>query len=99
MAAAGPPQRRPHPGPDPRRAERAAAHPRDNEALLLAAHLLTRSALAPWYDIEVRAHARTMLLAAETQPAPEHSAAAEQLRRALVEAGKVDFARTTSMTS
>ncbi|MFC8863261.1 hypothetical protein BCL80_11547 [Streptomyces avidinii] len=80
-------------------AERAAAHPRDNDALLLAAHLLTRSALAPWHDIEVRAHARTLLLAADAQPAPEHPAATEQLRRALVEAGEVDLARTTSTTS
>ncbi|MGW0564447.1 hypothetical protein ACWDZ4_28550 [Streptomyces sp. NPDC003016] len=80
-------------------AERAAAHPRDNDALLLAAHLLTRSALAPWHDIEVRAHARTLLLAAEAQPAPEHPAATEQLRRALVEAGEVDLARTTWTTS
>ncbi|WP_274036666.1 hypothetical protein [Streptomyces sp. MMBL 11-1] len=62
MAAVGPPQRRPHPGPGLRcqhRTRRAAAHPRDNDALLLAAHLLTRSALAPWHDIEVRVHART----------------------------------------
>ncbi|MDP5315569.1 hypothetical protein [Streptomyces poriferorum] len=80
-------------------AERAAAHPRDNDALLLAAHLLTRSALAPWYDIEVRAHARTLLLAADAQPAPEHVAATEQLRRTLVDAGEMDLARTTPTTS
>lgn len=80
-------------------AERAAAHPRDNDALLLTAHLLTRSALAPWHDIEVRAHARTLLLATEAQPAPEHPAGTEQLRRALVEAGEVDLARTTWTTS
>ncbi|MFI7236966.1 hypothetical protein [Streptomyces cyaneofuscatus] len=80
-------------------AERAAAHPYDRDALLLAAHLLTRSALAPWHDIEVRAHARTLLLTADAQPTPEHPAEIEQLRRALVEAGEVDLARTTSTTS
>ncbi|MEU8701654.1 hypothetical protein AB0C61_29165 [Streptomyces sp. NPDC048680] len=63
------------------------------------AHLLTRSALAPWHDIEARAHARILLLAADAQPAPEHPAATEQLRRALVEAGEVDLARTTSTNS
>lgn len=47
-------------------AERVAAHPRDNDALLLAT---------------------------DVQPAPEHPAATEQLRRALVEAGEVDLAR------
>ncbi|MER7990330.1 hypothetical protein ABTY53_32795 [Streptomyces noursei] len=49
--------------------ERAAAHPREPEALLLAAHVLTRP--APWHDIEVRAHARALLLAAEALPAPD----------------------------
>ncbi|WP_446046438.1 hypothetical protein [Streptomyces olivaceus] len=62
-------------------AERAA-HPREEDALLLAAHLLTRAALGPWYDIEVRAHARILLLAAEAPgPLP---AATERLRLALV---------------
>ncbi len=80
-------------------AERAAAHPHDSDALLLTAHLLTRSALAPWHDIEVRAHARPLLLTADAQPTPEHLAETEQLRLALVEAGEVDLARTTSTTS
>ncbi|MEO3978967.1 hypothetical protein [Streptomyces sp. CAU 1734] len=79
-------------------AARAAAHPCDDDALFLAAHLLTRPAPDPWHDIEVRAHARTLLLAAEAQPAPDRSTATELLRRALVEAGEVDLARTTSTT-
>ncbi|MFK0142468.1 hypothetical protein [Streptomyces murinus] len=79
-------------------AERAAAHPFEDDALLLAAHLLTRPAPDPWYDIEVRAHARTLLLAAEAGTAPGRPAATDLLRRALVEAGEVDLARTTSTT-
>ncbi|MGW4268705.1 hypothetical protein [Streptomyces californicus] len=79
-------------------AERAAAHPREDDALLLAAHLLTRPAPDPWHDVEVRAHARTLLLAAEALPAPDRPAGAERLRRALVEAGEVDLARTKSTT-
>ncbi|MFI5740976.1 hypothetical protein ACIA9I_21720 [Streptomyces anulatus] len=66
----------------------SAAHPRDSDAPLLAPHLLIRSALAPWHDIEVRAHARTLLLAADAQPVPEH-----------IEAREVDLARTASTTS
>ncbi|MFE7485166.1 hypothetical protein [Streptomyces sp. NPDC057552] len=79
-------------------AARAAAHPREDDALLLAAHLLTRPAPAPWHDVEVRAHARDLLLAAEALPFPDRPAGTEQLRRALVEAGEVDLARTTSTT-
>ncbi|MFJ4700463.1 hypothetical protein ACIP5N_22210 [Streptomyces sp. NPDC088768] len=79
-------------------AARAAAHPREDDALLLAAHLLTRPAPDPWHDVEVRAHARTLLLAAEALPAPDRPAGTERLRRALVEAGEVDLARTTSTT-
>jgi hypothetical protein len=74
-------------------AERAAAHPRHPDALLLAAHLLTRPAPGPSYDAGVLQHARTLFEAATNLPAPERPAATEQLRRALVEAGEVDIAR------
>ncbi|MGW4823202.1 hypothetical protein ACWEP4_30580 [Streptomyces sp. NPDC004227] len=76
-------------------AERAAGHPRSPDALLLAAHLLTRPAPDPWYDAEVRQQARALLQAAAALPAAECPAQVEQLRRALVEAGEVDLARTT----
>lgn len=62
-------------------AERAVAHPREPDALLLAAFLLTRPTFEAWYDAEVRAHARTLLLAAVALPAPGRPAATEQLRR------------------
>ncbi|MEV7068557.1 hypothetical protein AB0N97_38125 [Streptomyces collinus] len=41
-------------------AERAAAHPRSPDALLLAAHLLNRPAPSPLYDADVRRHARAL---------------------------------------
>lgn len=74
-------------------AERAAAHPRSPDALLLAAHLLTRPAPDPEYGADVRRHARALLQAAAALPAAERPAEEEQLRRALVEAGEVDLAR------
>ncbi|MFF8994501.1 hypothetical protein ACF09H_32175 [Streptomyces sp. NPDC014983] len=77
-------------------AERAAAHPRARDALLLAAHLLTRPASEGAYDGDVRRHARTLLRAAEVLPAPERPAETAQLRRALVEAGEVDLAGAPS---
>ncbi|MFF9786368.1 hypothetical protein [Streptomyces nigrescens] len=75
-------------------AERAASHPRSPDALLLAAYLLTRPAPAPWYDAEVRWHARTLLQAAAALPAADRPAETGQLRQALVEAGEVDIAQT-----
>ncbi|WP_405429650.1 hypothetical protein [Streptomyces anulatus] len=80
-------------------AERATAHPKNLDALRLAAHLLTGPAPRGGQDPDVRRHARALLQAAQALPAPEHPEAIEQLRRALVEAGEVDLARTTSMTS
>ncbi|WP_199800767.1 hypothetical protein [Streptomyces marianii] len=77
-------------------AERAAAHPRSPDALLLAAHLLTRPAPDPAYDTDVRRHARALLQAAAALPETERPAETEQLRRALVEAGEVDLAQTDS---
>ncbi|MFD8396369.1 hypothetical protein ACFV2N_46160 [Streptomyces sp. NPDC059680] len=77
-------------------AERAAGHPRSPDALLLAAALLTRPTPAPEYDADVRRHARALLQAAAALPEAERPAQAEQLRRALVEAGEVDLARTTA---
>ncbi|GHG13532.1 hypothetical protein GCM10017667_54320 [Streptomyces filamentosus] len=74
-------------------AERAAAHPREPDALLLATHLLARPG-APEYDADVRQHARALLQAAAALPEAERPAEAEQLRRALVEAGEVDLAQT-----
>lgn len=79
-------------------AERAAAHPREPDALLLAAHLLTRPAPEAAYDGDVRRHARALLQAAEALPAPVPPAAAAQLRRALVEAGEVDLAGAPAAT-
>ncbi|MGW7196211.1 hypothetical protein [Streptomyces chryseus] len=76
-------------------AERAAGHPRSPDALLLAAHLLTRPGPAPWYDADVCRHARALLQAAVALPAAERPAETEQLRRALVDAGEVDLAQTT----
>ncbi|MER8120662.1 hypothetical protein [Streptomyces sp. NPDC094031] len=77
-------------------AERAAAHPREPDALLLAAHLLTRPAPETAYDAGVRRHARALLQAAEALPAPHRPTAAAQLRRALIEAGEVDLAGAPS---
>ncbi|MFC8704904.1 hypothetical protein ACFUIV_22335 [Streptomyces anulatus] len=73
-------------------AERAAAHPREPDALLLAVHLLTRPAPEGAHDSDVRHHARALLQAAEALLAPDRPAEAAQLRRALVEAGEVDLA-------
>ncbi len=71
-------------------AERAAAHPGSPDALLLAAHLLTCP--APEYDADIRHHARALLQAATALPETERPAEAEQLRRAMIEAGEVDLA-------
>jgi hypothetical protein len=76
-------------------AERAASHPRSPDALLLAAHLLTRPSI-PLYDADVRRHARALLQAAEVLPQTERPAETQQLRRALIEAGEVDLAQTTA---
>jgi hypothetical protein len=73
-------------------AERAAAHPREPDALLLAAHLLTRPVPEGAHDGDIRRHARALLQAAEALPAPDRPAEAAQLRRALIEAGEVDLA-------
>ncbi|MFE0775388.1 hypothetical protein [Streptomyces sp. NPDC058861] len=78
-------------------AERAAAHPRSPDALILAARLLTRPA-DPAYGTGVRRHARALLQAAEALPETERPAQTEDLRRALVEAGEVDLARVTAVT-
>ncbi|MEU6071061.1 hypothetical protein ABZ864_43120 [Streptomyces sp. NPDC047082] len=80
-------------------AERAAAHPHHPDALLLAAHLLTRPAPEPSYDAEVRRHARTLLEATTALPAGERPAETEQLRLALVEAGEVDTAQMPATVS
>ncbi|MFE1190200.1 hypothetical protein [[Kitasatospora] papulosa] len=79
-------------------AARAAAHPRDPDALLLAVHLLTRPAPEDAYDGDVRHHARALLQAAEALPVPDRPAEAAQLRRALVEAGEVDLAQAPATT-
>ncbi|MEV7157266.1 hypothetical protein AB0N77_22005 [Streptomyces misionensis] len=79
-------------------AARAAAHPRKPDALLLAAHLLTRPAPDGAYDGDVRRHARALLRAAEALPAPERPAETAQLRRALVEAGEVGLAGAPATT-
>ncbi|MFJ6438711.1 hypothetical protein [Streptomyces sp. NPDC091416] len=55
-------------------AERAAAHPREPDALLLAVHLLTRPAPEGTHDSDVRHHARALLQAAEALPAPDRPA-------------------------
>lgn len=78
-------------------AERAAAHPREPDALLLTVHLLTRPAPEGAHD-SVRHHARALLQAAEALPAPDRPAEAAQLRRALVEAGEVDLAHAPATT-
>lgn len=74
-------------------AERGAGHPRNPDALLLAAHLLTRPASETWDDVDVRRHARTLLEAAVALPAAERPAETEELRRALIDAGDVQAAR------
>ncbi|MGW2722412.1 hypothetical protein [Streptomyces sp. NPDC001492] len=75
-------------------AERAADHPRSPDALLLAAHLLIPTEPGPGYNTEVRWHARALLEAAVALPAAERPAETEQLRRALIDAGEIQAART-----
>ncbi|MFF9458629.1 hypothetical protein [Streptomyces flaveolus] len=74
-------------------AERAAGHPHSPDALLLAAHLLTRPAPDLEYDADIRRHARTLLEAAVALPAADRPAETERLRRALIEAGEIQAAR------
>ncbi|MEU0678190.1 hypothetical protein ABZ330_36125 [Streptomyces sp. NPDC006172] len=73
-------------------AHRAASHPGREDALLLAALLLTHPA-GTWQDEPVRRHARTLLDAAAARPHTERPAAFLELRTALVNAGDVDAAR------
>ncbi|WP_274036751.1 hypothetical protein [Streptomyces sp. MMBL 11-1] len=73
-------------------AERAAAHPGSQDALLLA-ELLVTHAPGTWTDTAVRGHARTLLDATTALPAPERPPAWQGLRRALVNAGDVAAAR------
>ncbi|MFF6829961.1 hypothetical protein [Streptomyces longwoodensis] len=73
-------------------AERAAAHPGSQDALLLA-ELLVTHAPGTWTDPAVRGHARALLDAAAALPAAERPAAWQGLRGALVNAGDVDAAR------
>ncbi|MFF8992615.1 hypothetical protein ACF09H_22300 [Streptomyces sp. NPDC014983] len=73
-------------------AERAAAHPGSQDALLLA-ELLVTYAPGTWRDTAVRRHARTLLDATAALPADERPAAWQGLRRALVNAGDVAAAR------
>nr|WP_181411994.1 hypothetical protein [Streptomyces sp. F12] len=73
-------------------AERAAAHPGSQDALLLA-ELLVTHAPGTWTDPAVRGHARTLLDATAALPAAERPAAWQGLRRALVNAGDVAAAR------
>ncbi|MFF7946623.1 hypothetical protein [Streptomyces griseorubiginosus] len=75
-------------------AERAAGHPRSPDALLLAAHLLIPTEPGPGYDTEVRRHAWALLEAAVALPSAERPAETEQLRRALIDAGEIQAART-----
>ncbi|MEU4077729.1 hypothetical protein [Streptomyces venezuelae] len=77
-------------------AERAAVHPREPDALLLAVHLLTRPSPEGVYDGDVRRHARALFQAAAALPETERPAETEQLRRALVEAGEVDLVQPAS---
>ncbi|MEV7156951.1 hypothetical protein AB0N77_20360 [Streptomyces misionensis] len=73
-------------------AERAAAHPGSQDALLLA-ELLVTHAPGTWTDTAVRGHARTLLDATAALHAAERPAAWQGLRRALVNAGDVAAAR------
>ncbi len=73
-------------------AERAAARPGSQDALLLA-ELLVTHAPGTWTDTAVRGHARTLLDATAALPAPERPPAWKGLRRALVNAGDVAAAR------
>ncbi|MFJ4680606.1 hypothetical protein [Kitasatospora sp. NPDC088783] len=69
-------------------AERAAGHPRDCDALRLAAHLVAHPAEA-WQDHHVRDQARRLLAGADTADpaAGTEVEAVRQLREALVDAG------------
>lgn len=73
-------------------AERAAAHPGSQDALLLAVLLVTHTP-GTWTDTAVRGHARTLLDATAAMPAAERPPAWQGLREALVNAGDVDAAR------
>ncbi|MFJ2915251.1 hypothetical protein ACIO8F_39010 [Streptomyces sp. NPDC087228] len=74
-------------------AERAAAHPGAPDALHLVAQLVGHPQ-QPWHDEGVLHHAHALLRTAQPGTAGEHRDAVEELRRALVEAGEVDAART-----
>ncbi|MGW6958793.1 hypothetical protein [Streptomyces chartreusis] len=74
-------------------AERAARHPDNEEALLLAAQLVTHRAGAG-QDTALLRHARALLDAAAARPTDEHPAALRALREALVNRGDVDAARS-----
>jgi hypothetical protein len=73
-------------------AERAAAHPDRQDALLLAARLVTH-APGTWTEAAVRRSARTLLDAAAALPETERLPALVELRTALVNAGDIDAAR------
>ncbi|MGC5400718.1 hypothetical protein ACPXCP_33855 [Streptomyces sp. DT20] len=73
-------------------AERAAAHPGSQDALLLA-ELLVTHAPGTWPDTAVRGHARTLLDATAALPAAERPPAWQGLRRTLVNTGDVAAAR------
>ncbi|MEV6426006.1 hypothetical protein [Streptomyces sp. NPDC051662] len=74
-------------------AERAAAHPGIPDALHLVAQLVGHPQ-HPWEDEDVLQCAHALLHAAAPGAAGGHRDAVEELRRALVEAGEVDAART-----
>ncbi|MBW8797851.1 MAG: hypothetical protein JF597_30975 [Streptomyces sp.] len=73
-------------------AERAARHPDSEDALLLAAQLVTHPA-ETGQDAAVRRHARALLDAAAARPAHEHPAVLRALREALVNSGDIDAAQ------
>ncbi|WP_432158559.1 hypothetical protein [Streptomyces sp. bgisy153] len=73
-------------------AERAAAHPRVEDALLLAAQLVAHPTRT-WRDDAVRRHAHALLDAAAALPEAERPPALEELRTALVNAGDVGAVR------
>jgi hypothetical protein len=70
-------------------AERAAARPDSEHALLLIAQLLTQPLSAGQH---VRRHARTLLGAAAALPEAEHPTALDKLKEALINVGDVDAA-------
>ncbi|MEU5137021.1 hypothetical protein [Streptomyces californicus] len=73
-------------------AERAAAHPGSQDALMLAGLLVTHTP-GTWTDTAVRGHARTLLDATAPMPAAERPPAWQGLREALVNSGDVAAAR------